>query len=220
MHKSFWLLLGLAVLVGSGGVSMLWVSDTNLDRVSAGVQAILLGGVFVVTAFYAKETAKIAQATMTVANEAARQRQNDFLPIIDIVPDPKDEELIAIGLKEMQGEFPESISCLLTNVGRGPAFDCRYQAVHSRDQVTELVEPTFLVGHVMDSVLGPRPQSDSARRSKLALRAEPQPDGSRVVRITYRDVFGQKWSSTKRLLQTESRYLLGPLHFEELILHS
>ena len=219
MDRSFWLFLGLAALGVAGGASFLWVSDARLDRVVAGVQASLLVGMFLVTAFYSKETRKIAQETMNLAEEASNLRQSELLPIIDIVPDQGGVDLIQAGLAARDGEYPQSVSCRLTNVGRGPAFHCAYQAVHSGDQVASLVEPTFLAGQTMDSVMGPRSETHESARSehsRLALLVENQDDGSRIIRVTYQGVFGRGFCSTIGMELVDRGFRFGPLGFKQI----
>ena len=138
------------------------------------------------------QTKKIADDTNSLAREAARQRQSAFLPIIDIITNQKvlnPVELIKIGLLAKKGKVPESISCLLTNVGNGPAFNLRYQVVYS-DAPKSLVESTFLVGHTMNSIMGSKSEGDNKYESSLALRIENGDGGEHFVRVAYQDVYG------------------------------
>ena len=99
------LVIVLVILAILGGFSWLFVSEETLIRMSISVNATLLAGVFIVTAFYAgqtrifaDETKNMAAQTLALAQEAKAQRQRDFLPIIDIVAEPAGQELIKIGL--------------------------------------------------------------------------------------------------------------------------
>ena len=175
---------------------------------------MLLAGLFLVTAYYAMQTRRIANDTHELAGEVGLQRLHDFVPIMDIIADPTDIELISIGLKRDKGEVPENISCRLTNVGRGPAFHCAFLAVHSHDQVARLVEPTLLVGQVLNNVLGPQSNHNPNERSRLSLKVETAPQGSSFVKVTYQDVFGHRWSSTKSVPKSRHADLRGPLCFE------
>lgn len=208
----------LVFLVVLGGFSWLLLSEENLTRISISVNATLLAGVFLATAFYARHTQRIADETknmatqtLALAQEAKAQRQRDFLPIIDIVAEPAGQELIKIGLLKDQGEIPNAITCRLSNVGRGPAFNLTYLAEHSGGQFVTLVQSTFLVGYSMTSVLEPQPSIDGGKRSHLSLGVETDSDGITFVKVTYQDVFGSKWSSRKIL--SGNADILGALEF-------
>ena len=167
-----------------------------------------------VTSYYAMQTRRIANETRMLAGEVGLQRLHEFVPIIDIVADARDIELIEIGLRRGKGKVPEKLSCRLTNVGRSPAFHCALLVVHSGDQVASLVEPTLLVGQVLNNVLGPQSNHNPNERSRLSLKVETAPQGSSFVKVTYQDVFGHRWSSTKSVPKSRHADLLGPLCFE------
>ena len=91
------LILGLAFILILGGLSMLFVSDKALVRNNAVINYVLLGGLFLVTAFYAIKTREIAKATESLARETVEQRYTGFLPIIDILEKPSSIDLIRMG---------------------------------------------------------------------------------------------------------------------------
>ena len=211
-------MVSLCILVILGGISWLFVSDERLTRISMSVNASLLAGLFIGTAFYARQTLRIADETKTLADQtkalaqvATVQRPRDFLPIIDIIFDPDGTDLIKLGLLKDQGKLPEKVTCRLTNIGRGPAFNLAFLAVHSGDQVAPLVQPTFPVGYTMDNVLDPHPSTDGKVHSRLALRVETDSEDCPFIRVTYQDVFGHKWASRKEVLGKAE--ILGPFHF-------
>lgn len=205
INKQRVVVIVVAILVIAHGTSWLFVSEENLTRMSISVNATLLAGVFIATAYYARQTRLIAEetknmATQTIAlaQEAAAQRQRDFIPIIDIIAQPAGQELIKWGYLERQGELPDAVTCRLNNVGRGPAFNVTYQAEHSGGQIKTLVEPTFLAGYSMTSVLALNPSVDN-EKSRLSLGVERDSDGTAFVKVIYQDVFGSQWSSRKNL---------------------
>jgi hypothetical protein len=201
----------LAFLIVVGGLSWLYVREESLVRMSIAVNATLMAGMFLITAIYTKETTRIANGTQVLAEEAAMQRQRDFLPIVDIAEDVHGTELISLGLKKDQGMFPDSITCRLTNVDRSPTFDCRYSVVLDGES-TAIVTPTFLVGQTVDGLSGPTDWP--AASSRLKLQVESDGAGSHFLRVTYQDTFGNKFLSRKDVLLDHPDGILGPLRFD------
>lgn len=176
------------------------ISEDLVSRISIVVDLILLIVLIGVTVYYALKTKEIADGTRTLAEQAALQRQRDFLPIIDIIKARGGAELTSTRELIKKGEFPDYIPCDLSNVGRGPAFNCTYQAVDSSEP---LVQPTFLVGQTVNKGVG------------LFLKVETESDGSHFLRVSYLDAFGNNWTSSKAVLKDKNEYLLGHLCFKK-----
>ena len=211
-------MLGLIFFVILLGLSMLFVSQTALVKMDVIINIILVGALVIITSFYAFKTREIAEATKSLATESVEQGYSGFLPIIDILEKSGGRDLISRGLDAEEGQYPNYISCSLSNIGKGPAFGLVYQAVHSGDQVISLSEPTLLVGETMDSVLGPGAKSGISKGSQLALKVEQDDDGLHSIRVQYQDAFGRKFISSKEVQLEDKGCSLGHIRFDRNVL--
>ena len=138
------------------------------------------------------------------------------MPIIDITDDHLFEEisggLSEDGLIRRAESKIDTITSRLTNVGKGPAFNLRYQVVHS-DKMVSLVEPTFLAGHIMDSAAGSHEVKIAPEKSRLNLKVEDDENKRFFIRIRYQDTYGNEFESSKGLVleKTGGKELLIPL---------
>ena len=214
------IILGLFVALILGALFLFLVSDQALVRNVAAVNYLSVSALVLVTCFYAIETREIAVATKSLAAESVEQRYAEFQPVIDIHDMPSSIQLMSQGLAAQKGQYPEHISCNLSNIGKGPALEMAYEAVHSGNLVVPLSEPTMLPGQIVNSVLGPDASTEISKPSKLTLKVEQDDDGFRSIRVRYRDVFGRHFISSKAVVLEEKECYLGPLKFERDEAHS
>ena len=207
-------ILVLLVALIPGALFLFLVSDQALARNVAAANYLSVGALVLVTCFYAIKTREIAEATKSLATESVEQRYVEFLPVIDVLDKPDATQLISRGLDAQSGQYPEHISCSLSNVGKGPALEVAYEAVHSGTQAASLSEPTILPGQLMQSVLGPDASSGISKASQLTLKVEQDNDGFHSIRVRYLDVFGRHFISSKAVVLEEKGCYLGPLKFE------
>lgn len=190
------------LLMGIGlGVFTFWGWFTKAESINI----FLIVALVLVTAIYAKEselsrkaTEDLARATKEMADEMKEQRQAAARPIIDIKVQSSAEEGVRIGVYiMMEGELPSEITCLLTNIGLGPAID-----------VYPLVAD--LNGGGVPYCLGTIAVSEKTGEMRLFLG---QRGGRRVLVVNYQDVYAQRWESSREVSgdKEEGSFKIGPL---------
>jgi len=175
-----WALLFLIFIVSMG--SKLQPADW--------VQVILLGGLVTVTAVY-------TTASVNMAKEMREQRYDVVRPVIDIYRDQADDDKIIEALDARDENASRGLSCVLKNIGLGPAIDVYsfiqnpFSGEHQRHEFGTLAigEPTF--------------------RRKLSLIHE----GSPLALIAYyRDVYGRTFVSIREVSSDKEKgWEIGPL---------
>ena len=233
MNRAFWFLISLAVLgVAAAAWLFFWVENDAVLRVSAAVDALLLIGLVIITAYYAgktgdiaAQTSELAKATRAMAEEAQRSRQDAFRPIIDILDFSHGTERIRQALHAEGGSIPNSVVCVLRNVGVGPALHVHIP-VHYPDVAAArdaLTIPTLQAADILVDLSGPgadRPDRyvSNTLPAGLVLRTQPEKEtgaGHYCVTVTYQDVFGRHFKSSMIVQLSEGAVLLGPLQYED-----
>ncbi len=105
------------------------------------VQIILMIILVSATIFYAYQTKKASDiakasvdASVKMAEEMRAQRYDTVRPIIDICKQRNDpNELIEEGLAVTCGRLPQTLSCILHNIGLGPAIDVHFNKQQPHD---------------------------------------------------------------------------------------
>jgi len=111
--------LGLPALIIFGFVDL----STKIDLGQV-MEIVILAVLVTVTAIYAEQTLRIANATKEQAEEMRKQRYNALRPIIDIVEQPTTGmEKEKQGFDAKEGKFPKDLLCILRNIGVGPAIE-------------------------------------------------------------------------------------------------
>ena len=173
-----------------------------LNKNSGAVQALATVFLVLLTTVYVVFTQKLAasakeqaEATVRMAREAERAREESVRPFLLIQPVVETDratsrELITLGYLAGQKEFPDVLECDLLNVGRGPALNV----------TLELMGP---YGNTDKRLV----QFDAGKElSKLPFRLEAGSDlnrkrsDARFIRIDYEDLLGNDRSA---ILQVE-----------------
>jgi hypothetical protein len=170
-----------------------WLNDN-----SGAVQAIAVVVLAVVTTVYAIAAQRQADASGKMAEEMREARHAALLPVLDFgIEESGLEEVFAI----KDGKFPEIVSTCIRNIGVGPALDAEFN-----------VQPTGMSGYLkrMEYIA----VGETKRRWPLLLR--PVGEGTRLLEVEYRDVYGRKHTSQRRLIfdKASGGSELGPLEFD------
>ncbi|MDO8751795.1 MAG: hypothetical protein Q7K03_11760 [Dehalococcoidia bacterium] len=199
--KTAALFLGLVVLAFIAVMALLLMAvQIGITEKVLGVQYFQLSLTIVLafaTLWYAWRTDGLVKATEASVAEMKKQRQDTFLPVLDILDTLGVAEGLEIHLGLKEGKMPISLTCKLRNVGVGPALYVQYPVLW--DKGTKMLTEDCL------------PQgSDLTPPAKLAIVSSAAPP---YVQVSYRDVFGRQCTSTKAVLADPKKetFQLGPL---------
>ncbi len=190
----------------------------GLLTTSDSMNILLITALVIATFYYAGETAKISknsrvqtevmleqtQASRKMAEEMMQQRYGHVLPILDIQEQDKSaKDMIRTGLIIGSGQIPEGLSCLLRNVGLGPALNVW----------TFIIVPIDRRRHQWD--FGVLSVDDKTGVEWLSIE---QHDSRSVLVAYYKDVYGRPFESSREFISYvgEGNYELGPLRIREL----
>ena len=155
----------------------------------------VLGVTLLAVLWYAWEARKQAKATEHMVKETRRQREDAFLPILNIVRLVSGNDLIRSGVYAIKGQIQPDLNCDTKNVGIGPALDVEW-----------LTLGTGLQQRAREPVLPP------GEHIEVNLVAEQGSNGTHFVAMQYRDVLGRHIMSRKSVsVANNSRIELGPL---------
>ncbi len=175
-------------------------------KVSVGdlLNIVVLVILVLVTSFYAVQTLEIAKATreqadasVKMAEEMREQRYDAVRPVIDIERHPTELERASVVLNTdgKQERFPDKLTCILRNIGIGPATD-----VYS-------FTPT-VGGERRRQDFGTLPINGESGREIPLLSPEQRGDRWFLVAY-YRDLYGRCFESSREV--NRSDWKLGPL---------
>jgi hypothetical protein len=160
-------------------------------------QMILTIGLIMVTAAYAGSAEKQATANVKMAKEMREQRYDTVRPVIDIYRDPADEDKMQEALEGTSGDASRGLSCVLKNIGLGPAID-----------VYSFVQNPFS-GERQRHEFGTLAIGEITFRMKLSLIYEDKP---LALVAYYRDVYGRAFVSIREVSADEKKgWQIGPL---------
>ncbi|MBI2836153.1 MAG: hypothetical protein HYX85_00465 [Chloroflexi bacterium] len=147
-------------------------------------QIMLTLALVVITGFYALSTANIVE-------EMRKQRYDTVRPVIDIRWEPKPRE------KEnanRTGLLSGGMTCKLYNVGLGPALDIYSFTLDSgqREQ------------HSFDTL-------GVAQCSNTPIFCLDEEDGKMLLKVYYRDAYGNNLESRREVIEKTNQWRLGPL---------
>ena len=127
MSRFGWIFIVLAVLVVAAGIATLFVDVAQLQRVAFVIETMILGGLFLVTAYYANKTSDIAEATRKLAEEAKEQRLAMWEPLIQ--PYVRVPEQIVVTIRENK----PGLEIICANEGQGYAYKIKPIVILNRD---------------------------------------------------------------------------------------
>jgi len=167
------------------------------------IQLILMGLLVAITGIYAWRTFSISNATkkqadasMKMAEETKKQRYDTVRPVIDIQRRGGDK--IREGLAAKAEEYSYGLSCILHNIGLGPATDI-YSFVQNpfSDERQRFEFGTLAAG-------------GKAEEMRLSLDQE---DNQKALVAYYKDVYGRTFESSRevRADREHQSWELGPL---------
>lgn len=192
------------ILGGAAVFVLLWMRLEEGATTRDILEISLLLGLFVVTFLYAlstrdiaEETKQLAKSTQALAIESEKQRLDAIRPILDIIHTPEPGELFSMGYSPNQGTVPDGVTCIVKNVGLGPALN---------------VQLDLLIGSETNPEFVPLIAVSNEEKRKLKVHQDLQ--DSPYIRVSYRDVFGRKLDSKKRLRTDGKLPLLGILQLD------
>ena len=195
MRRSETIALFVAGIIFAVVISRLMLQDTINTA-----QAIELTITFVlvcVTSIYVKRTAEIADATKEQAEEMREQRYDAVRPVIDIERKPRDEDKMAEAIAASEGNTSRGLSCVLHNIGLGPAID--------------------LYSFVQNPSSGERQRHDFGTLAKegetynMNLSVKQEDDRMALVSY-YKDVYGRLFESSRGVVVDKNKgWIIGPL---------
>lgn len=168
---------------------------------------ILIGALVCVTIRYARETGRIAEAaheqaeaTVRMAQETRRSREDGSRPVLDIQQIEQAEfgtgdEAMAQAMRQLQRD--DHVWCKLKNIGKGPALNITAQ-VARHDGATQEVLGTLGVG-------------DGAARKPFAVIK----DKDSFIEVRYQDVYGRQFFSRRPATFDQAGPHLSPLETGE-----
>jgi len=185
------LILGLVFLI------FLTYRASELEGADWG-QVILMIGLVCVTAVYASSTKKQAEANEKMAEEMREQRYDSVRPIIDIAK-PQSSDVSAIGEQTANNEELEThgFSCVLHNIGLGPAIDL-YGFI-------QVLRETYIQERYDYGTLAKDGKTIPLR---LSIKSE---NGKKYLTAYYKDVYGRGFESKRELIGETGNWKLGPL---------
>lgn len=152
--------------------------------------AISMVALVIFTSIYAWHTRKMS-------NEMREQRYDAVRPVIDIFRDQADDDKMPEALAGKAGDASRGLSCVLKNIGLGPAID-----------VYSFVQNPFS-GESQRHEFGTLAIGEMTFRMKLSLIHEGNP---LALVAYYRDVYGRAFVSIREVSADEERgWEIGPL---------
>lgn len=179
-----------------------WLNDN-----SGAVQGMATVVLVLVTAFYAVRTHHIsktarqqAEASVKMAEEMRRTREDSFRPVLDIQRIEQEElgagrEAMTEAIAERFGD--DHVWCKLKNIGNGPALNINAHVAQG--------------GSVAEGVLGTLGVGDETERKPFAVI---KPEDS-FVEVRYQSVYGRLFSSRRPVTFDEEGPHLGSLETGE-----
>jgi len=161
-------------------------------------QIMLTLGLVAVTGSYAFSAVKQADASVKMAEEMREQRYDAVRPVIDIYRDPADDDKMPEAIAASEGDASRGLSCVLKNIGLGPAIDLR--------------------SFVQNPISGERQHHDfgtlaigkTTYRVKLSLIHEGSP---LALLAYYKDVYGRTFKSSREVtIDKEKGWEIDSLH--------
>jgi hypothetical protein len=186
------------VLVGIGVIIILPLM-VLLDQLTHGeaLNIAVLSLLALLTAFYARETKKIATAT-------EKAKFASFRPILKI-----DEHINEILLTEIS-EHEESClflpfwHCVVRNIGVGPALKVKYSVLVGD------AESTIWESQVLET-------KEKVEEMQDSFTPEITPENSEgMICVEYEDIFGNIFQSTRQLVLEKAKFVIGPLELYEI----
>jgi hypothetical protein len=172
---------------------------TAVNEASFNISLVLLTFALVlITCIYAMRTVDIAKANREMAEEMKEQRYDAVRPVIDIQVVLEGVAAISAGLAAESEDFAWGLSCILHNIGLGPAID-----VYSFVQVQKNERRCWDFGTLAKDQKTDNPESLSVNKK----------GGRNYVAVYYKDVFGRNFESSREVKPTKEKTALeiGPL---------
>ena len=156
-------------------------------------QILLMIGLVTITAVYARSTEKMAE-------ETREQRYDTVRPVIDIYRDlanEDNEDKMREALEGTSGDASKGLSCVLKNIGLGPAID-----------VYSSIQNPFS-GERQRHEFGTLAIGEITSRLNISLIHEDNP---LALVAYYRDVYGRAFISIREVSSDKKKgWVIGPL---------
>jgi hypothetical protein len=150
----------------------------------------------------AKATKEQAEASVKMAQEMEKQRYESVLPIIDIQPQASAQRRMGEAMARIEELENQGFSCILHNIGLGPAVD-----LYSFIQVLRDVYNQERHNYGTLAIDG--------RTNPLSLSIKPE-NTQRYLVAHYKDVYGRNIESRRELIGEIGNWRLGQLRFKVL----
>ncbi len=169
---------------------------------------IVLAATLIGVLWYASEARKQAKASLQMAAEMKRSRQDSVRPVLNIAGELPSS--LRDTILELQKKVPAFAQVVLKNIGVGPALHIQFTFYRDDGEPSPLLTIGAIEAGMDYFGAG---QLGDPRLSPLRLPVTTTEDGGHQVAVTYKDVYGIRWESIRELSYVEavSGYQLGPL---------
>lgn len=183
----------------------------NLTEIEASrwVEISLLVGLVGVTILYAISAVRQADASMKMAEEMKDARYDALRPIIDIVEQTVEpREMATRAYNAREGIFPKKLSCLIRNIGVGPAIEVYSFIVDASGETCRWDYGSIPVA-IGEEEMGYR------REMPLSLRQRGE---HKALVVRYKDVYGNLFESSREVTfnKEKSACSIGPLKIRKI----
>jgi len=193
----------IAIFVSGLGILFITYLAYNLGKIqpSDWAQIMLMLGLVAVTGVYALSAARQADASVEMAEEMREQRYDAVRPVIDIERKPRDEDKMAEAIAASEGNTSRGLSCVLHNIGLGPAID--------------------LYSFVQNPFSGERQRHDFGTLAKEAetynMNLSVKQEGDRMALVSYyKDVYGRLFESSRGVVVDKNKgWIIDPLRIRQ-----
>jgi len=187
----------LSIYVAVFGVVLASLLLRNVIDIAQAIELVILFTLVLVTGMYVKRTAEIAKATkeqadasMKMAEEMRDARYDALRPIIDIVEQTVEpREMATRAYNAREGIFPKKLSCLIRNIGVGPAIEV-YSFIEDARGETRRWDYGSIPVAIGEEEMGYR------REMPLSLQQRGE---HKALVVCYKDVYGNLFESSREV---------------------
>ena len=145
-----------------------------------------------------KDAKRQADASVKMAEEIEKQRDDTIRPVIDIELSQEPKDLMELGYSERESVLSRGLRSILINRGIWPAIDVFSLVRTPFDDFKELLHAYGVINR--------------DGKSDVFYHSLKDNNGTLFFMVTYRDVYGRLLESKKELIGEKGKWELGRLH--------
>ena len=221
--RAIWM-CSIIVIIAAGLLILLLIDKIDVGQV---INILVLLGLVLITAEYARQTTIMAEATkeqakasVEMAEEMKQQRYDALRPIIDIVVLPVSaQERIKQGFDAKEGKSPSGLPCMLRNIGVGPATNVFSFIEHPEKGCLRWDFGTIPVATGEEVNKHTREireeEVEYTREAQLSIQQRGE---HKTLVAYYKDVYENSFESSRkvRVIKEKVRLEIGPLKVRKL----